>query len=184
MYNNIMNVLAKLLFFISSYIPLIFILLINSNFKFNEVFVNFTFTSFFISFIIFLLLVSIFFLFWILQDRNVNPTKINFIKVENKTSETLSYILPYVVAFYQVDFLDIKNLLIFLIIFITIFAVYINSNLIAVNPILAILGYKIFIIESKRGEHAYIITKRTLVTNDKYIRASLILSNIYIEKGE
>lgn len=177
-----MNIFAKLLFFISSYFPLIVILIVNSNFSFEKSVINFGIASLSIYLTLFMLIISLAFLLWILFGRKVNPTKINIINVENKTSETLSYILPYVVAFYQVDFSNPKNIMIFIFIFITIFAVYVNSNLIAINPTLAILGYKIFIVESRKGENAYIISKRTIFSTERSIRASLILSNIYIEK--
>lgn len=175
-----MNNIAKLLFFISSYIPLLAIIAINSKPKL-ETGIN---QSWIIAIVCAILIfISIMFLIWVLQDRRVVNRKIELIKIENKTSEALSYILPYIVAFYQVDFSDFSNIVIFMIMFITIFAVYVNSNLIAINPMLAILGYKIFIIESKREQRIFVISKRDILLGDKQIRAKPICCNIYLENG-
>ena len=178
-----MNNIAKFLFFISSYIPLLVIMVINSKFEFKSLEKGFNSSFFVVVITLALIIISIFLLVWVLQDRKVVNRKIEILKIENKTSESLSYILPYIVSFYQVDFSNFNNVIIFLIMFFTIFAVYVNSNLIAINPMLAVFGYKIFIIESKRDQKIFVISKRDILLNDKEIRAKPVCCNIYLEKG-
>lgn len=178
-----MNIIGKFFFFISSYIPLLIIICINAKSASFTVYSH-TIDIFWVIFGVnsVLIVTSIMFLFWFLHYRRVTNRKIEIVKVENKTSETLSYILPYIVAFYQVDFSQINNILIFLIMFFTIFAVYVNSNLLAVNPILAMWGYKIFIVDTTK-QKIFLISKNNISLHDKELRAKPVCCNIYIEKG-
>jgi hypothetical protein len=178
-----MNIVGKFLFFISSYVPLLIV--ININAKSNLIsMLGYTIDIFWIIFSInaILILSSVAFLLWFLNYRRVNNRKIEIVKIENKTSETLSYILPYIVSFYQVDFSQISNLLTFMIMFITIFGVYMNSNLLAINPLLAMLGYKIFIIDTTK-QKVFLISRNNISLYDKEIQAKPVCCNIYIEKG-
>ena len=108
-----MNNIAKFLFFISSYIPLLVIIAINSKFEFKSLEKGFNSSFFVVVITLGLIIISIMFLVWVLQDRKVVNRKIEILKIENKTSEALSYILPYIVSFYQVDFSNFNNVIIF-----------------------------------------------------------------------
>ena len=188
-----MNIFGKFLFFISSYIPLLLIISVNTKqdkiielpqFEYNNIIYNLEIPLHYIIYGIsaFLITVSMAFLIWYLKYRNINSNKFKIESVENKTGENLTYILPYMVAFYQVDFSSINNIIVFLIMFITIFSVYINSNLISINPTLTMLGYKIYIVIVNKNQKIFLISKNNVSKYDKELRLQPVCCNIYIER--
>lgn len=84
-----------------------------------------------------------------------NKTSIIIKKISNGSSEVMSYLITSVFLstaglqtlfnFFEGEYsLDIIISLIF---FLTIFLIYINSNLIVVNPVLIIFGFRLYLIE-------------------------------------
>lgn len=190
-----MNIFGKFLFFVSSYIPLLLIISVNTKqdkiielpqFEYNEIIYNLEIPLHYIIYSVsgFLIFISMAFLLWYLKYRNINSNKFTIESVENKTGENLTYILPYMVAFYQVDFSSINNIIVFFIMFVTIFSVYINSNLISINPTLTMLGYKIFIVIVNKNQKIFLISKNNVSKYDKTLYLKPVCCNIYIERGK
>lgn len=71
---------------------------------------------------------------------------INILDVKNKNSEAISYVATYIIPFVSQDLSGIYELTSTLILLTVIFLIYINSTLIAINPILN-LKYALYEIE-------------------------------------
>lgn len=133
----------KWMLFISSYTPLLAILFIR----------NFDFTKSGVT-LIFLVILSLTILFanlslFILLKKIVGYGTEVFkpIKVANKSDELMNYIVTYVIPFLNFDiskWQDIGSLLILLLL---VGVIYIESNLVYINPMLSLYGYRILEIE-------------------------------------
>ncbi len=180
--------------FITSYIPLFGLLVIRQikqNFdyfnlgKFNRIDVLTALDKFGLSY--FFIIISLFgylgltLLLKNLDNKKTNGEIVKINEVENKNSESISYISTYIVPFIFQDtnnFFDISSIFIVLII---IFFIYTKSNMIVINPILSIT-YTLYQIDfSKKGK----IKKGLLITKDddieigQEIKINLITKNIY-----
>ena len=189
-----LNNLTMFVMFITSYIPLFGLLVIRQikqNFdyfnlgKFNRIDVLTALDKFGLSY--FFIIISLFgylgltLLLKNLDNKKTNGEIVKINEVENKNSESISYISTYIVPFIFQDtnnFFDISSIFIVLII---IFFIYTKSNMIVINPILSIT-YTLYQIDfSKKGK----IKKGLLITKDddieigQEIKINLITKNIY-----
>lgn len=129
---------AKIGLFLSSYFPFFLILTIKNfpNFKLEMVF---------------MLITGFSMLVWgfIFRDSREEGEgdQYKILKIENKTHESLSYIAPYLIAFLSFNlnkWQDVTVLVLFLMI---IFVVFINSDLLYVNPLLSCFNHQIYRVE-------------------------------------
>ena len=92
------------------------------------------------------IVISLFILFRIFSSLNniageyIDPKH----KVENSGKHVLLYFLTYVIPFLTVDIFDWQDLATYAVIFFVIGIIYIKSDLIYLNPTLALLKYKIY----------------------------------------
>ncbi len=189
-----LNKLTMFVMFVTSYIPL-FGLLIIRQIKQNIEYLNFggltkdniitAFEKFGLSY--FFILISVFgyiglrFLLYNLNLKKSNGDLVQIVDVENKNSESISYISTYIVPFIFQDtnnYFDISSIFIVLVI---IFFIYTKSNMIVINPILSITHTLYQIEFSKKGKNrkALLITKDEDLECGQEIKINLITKNIY-----
>lgn len=97
-----------------------------------------------------------------------SKTGLTVAKVQQKDAEVMTYIITYLFPFMGLDFRDLNNLICVLIFFIIIGFVYINSNMIHVNPVLFAFGYHIYEIETSNGSNFTVIShKKRMIKNEK-----------------
>jgi hypothetical protein len=100
-------------------------------------------------------------------------------KAVNKTSDTLNYVITYVVALVSLDFTKWQDWVSLLILLSVIYAIFIHSNLLFVNPMLNLFGYKFYEVEVKEGGTVTIISKKRLKADMK-ISIKKISDDIFI----
>jgi len=91
--------------------------------------------------------------------KNKNTVQLSVGKSISKNDEILSYLVSYVFLFLNIDFLDLFDIASLTIIYLLLGIMYVNSNLIYLNPILLILGYNLYEIETGT-EISILISKR------------------------
>lgn len=146
----------RILLFLSSYLPLFFIL---SVLLFNK--------SWIISAICTAICVlSLLALWWYLHRCHKRHQR-KFTRLRNyqrRDSEVMSYIASYVVPLATLS-LDLFSQMFILITFLLVLLVlYVNSNMIYINPTLNVMGYHLYEIETEDGElsHYYLARKRLM----------------------
>ena len=175
---NDLHGIAQFSLFVTSYLPLFFLIIIRQlvlNFSFLN-FGGFTFNAsiiFFQKFGISALLIAISIIgFWgfIQTISNIeanaeNGFPVKIIDISNKNGEAIGYIATYIIPFlFQnlnnwIDFLSITFLLL------VIYRIYINSTLLLINPILS-FKYSIFEIEYLEGDRS---KRGLIISKDKYL---------------
>jgi hypothetical protein len=70
--------------------------------------------------------------------------------VENKSKDALTYLVPYIIAFISFDMTKWQDLTALFVLLILLFAVYVNSDLLYINPLIALFGYQIYQVEVKK----------------------------------
>ena len=113
-------------------------------------------------------------------------------KSEDKTQEVLSYIIPYIISLMTVSVLDLNSILSIIVLLVLLYPIYANSSMIYINPILALMGYRLYnvVVEnpdvgsSNKGSNIMLITKRNKIQTDLQIALHDMSSGIYIESEE
>jgi len=103
------------------------------------------------------------------------------VKSKNRTSDALDYIIAYVIVFLGFQFEQWQDVASIIILLIVIFFVYIHSNLIFVNPLLNVFGYKIHDVEVHTGESIVLVTKEFMLVLGAHIDTKNMSDNIYLE---
>ena len=132
-----MRLWVKIFLFFSSYLPLFYILTIKNWFNSILLAVSLTLTIF--SFI------AWYGLHWLAKDNTLQRFKV--IHVEDKLKESLTYLIPYIVSFLELDLNKWQDWVSLSVLMFVIFLVYVNTKLIFVNPILLIFHYRIYYVK-------------------------------------
>lgn len=166
---------VKLLLFISAYTPLLLIFVLR--------YVDFPSICFWF-FVSSILLIN---LIWIPIFKIAKGWPITEFTVEksmNRTSDALDYIVAYIIIFLGFQFRVWQDIATIIILLIVIFFIYIHSNLIFINPILNIFGYKIHDVEVQVGgkikTNIILITKEFKMTSGEKLFAKQMSDNIYL----
>jgi len=166
------TILARLLLFFSSYIPLIIIFSIRC-FDINRVL---SISGFIVSLVLFLILVYIMFVL-----RKLSVVNLTVKKVSVKSSDLLAYMFSYILPFLGLH-LDNPLEVISVIIFFSMLAiVYVNSNMIYINPMLSILGYRIYEVTDANDNVYVLITKQKSIIVGTELNARRIGGNVLLD---
>jgi hypothetical protein len=142
--------IAKAILFLSSYSPLFLILAARAS-PTNQI-EAFVFGG--------VGLLSIVALFLLLRGVDtVAPTPLHVIKAVSKSSETTGYLVTYVIPFLTLGTASLADVVALVILLVTFGLVFLNSDLVLVNPILAMLGYRLFEVEAPEGRMYLVISK-------------------------
>ena len=138
-------------------------------------------------------IIGICFLLYLTNKHNqLEQNKMEVYEVENVTSESMTYIITYIVPFLSLNFNSTANLYCIIVLIATIGIIYVNSDMLYINPLLNSFGYKTFKISgkmlnlNKSTENMFIITpkkisrihKNDIVNFLQYDEGILIASNI------
>lgn len=78
----------------------------------------------------------------------------------------MSYIASYVIPFLAVPFNGLEQALSLIIFFIVLGVIYVNSNMIHINPMLNIIGYTLYDVTLESGSTHSLITRRHIVRGE------------------
>lgn len=191
-----MRTIQKALFYLSSFIPL-YILLIVQNFEFKNkegkfswlvVIKQFNFTNTNVSIfwfsLLLLIIVSLFGCFVFFGVYTTKPGRNSTIKdAEFVREDTLGYIVTYLVPLLSMEITSSRSLTINALLFIIIGTFYVKNDQIFMNPIYNLFGYNIF--SSETGIYITRISKsklKIIAKKDLPVRKVNILGDIYVLK--
>jgi hypothetical protein len=182
---NNLKVMAQFVLFVTSYLPL-FILVIVRQVCENHNFIHFGgfkleaialfFQKFGLSSVLLLIslvgLFGCFLIFKNLEEDADNGDNVTVVNVNNKNSESIGYIATYIIPFLFQNFSDWYELFAFAFVMFIIYRIYVNSNLILINPFLS-FKYSIFEIEYKQQNGK--IKNGLVISNKKYLEEDTII---------
>lgn len=164
-----LRVTTSIILFLSSYTPLLLILIvkdfdfINIEFK-NPIFI----TIFFITIILSIFLLRVVLMH--IKKRNSNmPIKINH--VSDRSQDLINYTVPYIISFYGFDLSKWSDNISLGIFIVLMCVLTIRSKMIFINPLLAVVGYGMYDIEYTYNETKYtttVLTKLDLKEKETY----------------
>ena len=172
----------RILLFLSSYAPLFFLTAISQ--KGNDALGGRSiFTFKILSLVLFSLMLLGIIAAWLVihQTNKTASTTLNNVKaVGTDNQDTVSYLITYLVPFIGLSFQNPAVIVAngFLIIFVGI--LYLQSNMIYLNPTLGLFGYRLYRVELDNSISKKILLARTLPESGNKITARLISKEIYL----
>lgn len=115
---------------------------------------------------------------YILKGSTKLPKEIK--KIEDQSYEHLTFLTTYIIPFLRVK-LEGKDLLVTIMLLIIIGAIFVKTNLFYKNPTLALLGYKLYKVDTEKSNGLIFISKQNLKLGDKVHHISLS-DNVYFVK--
>lgn len=113
-----------------------------------------------------------------LKSNLNNGRVVTVLKISNRNSEAVGYIATYLVPFMASDFSSLFECGIFLIVMVLIYAIYTNSNMILINPLLTI-WYSLLEVEYKIvGDKGNEVHDALIITDTKDFKEK-VTYNIY-----
>lgn len=120
-------------------------------------------------------------LIYLRHASTLNAIKVKVKVHQRKDGEAMSYILTYLVPFVALPSDGWEKLVSLLVFFLVLALLYINSNMIHVNPMLNIFGYRIYELSMDDGAIHALITRRRVIRGSE-IKVIEIDEDIYLEK--
>ena len=114
--------------------------------------------------------------------RSMSPTSMTPKVIDSQGQETLAYLVTYLIPFIGFQFTSIPNVIANAALFIVIGFLYIQSNMIYLNPTLSLMGYKVYRI-SVSGKDKLMLAKSSIKSETRQ-RVIAISEGIYIETNK
>lgn len=167
------SILVRILLFISSYFPLLAIFSIQNANKESYWYLIPVITG------VIACIILLIFIKWVVGSAARDEV---VAEIQRKDAEVMSYIVTYIFPFMDLDFADISNLLSLGIFFLILMIIYINSNLIHINPMLNLSGYHIYEIQTPQGSKHTIISKQCRLVKGTKLQVVMIGDDLFMEK--
>jgi hypothetical protein len=90
-----------------------------------------------------------------------------------RDGDAMSYIVTYLVPFLDINFTELDNVIGLGIIFFVLGILYVNSNMIYMNPVLNLVGFHIFDTRTSDDRPLVLITRRSFLASDVQLSVAL-----------
>ncbi len=115
---------------------------------------------------------------YLLKGATKLPKKIT--KIEDQNYEHLTFLTTYIIPFIRVK-LEGRDLVVTILLLIIIGAIFVKTNLFYKNPTLALLGYKLYKVDTEKSSNLIFISKEDLILGD-VVHHILLHNNVYFVK--
>ena len=179
--------LDKCFLFLSAYSPLILILSIKTffyKFPIKLLLVNRIYTIPVISILLIIcFFLIVYFSFYLINTSKKTTNKYLVVnKVYEKTDIILSYFIPYIISFISLRTTD--EIISATLIFLFIFLIYYHSEILYINPIFMLFGYKFYHLYTEKN-YVLILSKQDLYRNiGETITVKQLSTRLYILNGD
>jgi hypothetical protein len=167
------SLVVHVLLYVSSYTPLIAIMIIRGTFGCYI----YSWTAGAISGIA---LAALFLYFRGAQRRT--SSRLGVVTVSRRNTEAMGYIVTYLVPFLNVELGSLSNAVSLLLLFVVIGVVYVNSNMIHTNPLLNVFGYHVYEVREGGGDSNILVTRRRYVRAGDQIPVCSVSNYVVMEK--
>jgi len=103
--------------------------------------------------------------------------------VQRKDAEALAYLVTYVLPFLDLKLEELSKVASLIILFATLAVIYINADMLHVNPTLSLLGWHIFEVGTPAGRSHMVITRRRRVLKGEVLDTITLADAIQWEKS-
>ena len=121
------------------------------------------------------------FYFWLMR-RTAYVQQKKVTSFSKHDSEIMSYIASYIIPFVTFPLGGWKQIVTLLIFVVVLLVIYVQSNMIYINPMLSIVGYHLYEIEVEQSQRSHYYIARKPLERTPEIRFVPLSDDIYLEK--
>ncbi len=110
------------------------------------------------------------------------PIQVKITGRQVKDGDVMGYIASYIIPLVTFPFNGWQQITTLLIFIFVLGIVYINSEMIRINPMLNLAGYHLYEISVENGEQSYSLLTRRRIERNEVVRIVDVGSGIYLEK--
>lgn len=114
--------------------------------------------------------------------RFLAPDDPKITQFQRRDSEVMGYIASYLVPFVTFPFDKLQQLAALLIFFLVLLIIYVNSNLVYINPILNLAGYHLYEVSIEHSSLSYYLIARKRLVRNQPFRLVHLSDEILLEK--
>lgn len=167
-----MTVIAQLILFLSSYVPLfIFMTILNT---FGTVSGEIATAILSIGSLIILLYI-------LRHTKRLAPQELKIRTTKSRDGDVITYIVTYILPFTLTNPQNGREKITLILLIALISFLYIKSQLFYINPILALIGYRLFQITTERST-SILITQKGFIATPAILNVYRLSNFIYLEK--
>jgi hypothetical protein len=116
-----------------------------------------------------------------LVNRNVAPNVLAVAHVSSRDGDVLAYVVTYLVPFASISAHSARQQAAVGVFFTLIAALYVRLGMFYVNPLLALLGYRCYSIDTRGGTSVVLITRDRFVRADRTLAARRVDAYVWME---
>jgi hypothetical protein len=105
--------------------------------------------------------------------RSLEPMRITVEDVQRRDAEAMSYIVSYIIPFLAIPFGDWEQAAALGIFFLMFGILYVNSNMIHINPMLNLFGYHLYAITLEDGSSHALLTRQRVLRGSQLMAVKL-----------
>lgn len=117
---------------------------------------------------------------WVRHKAYVEQRKVT--SFTRHDSEVMGYIASYLVPFVTFPLSNLKQIIALLLFVGVLLVIYVHSNMIYINPVLSLVGYRLYEIEIEQSQRSHYYIARKPLERNREIRFVLLSDDIYLEK--
>ena len=122
---------------------------------------------------------------WFLYDKRKQASHhVTLTRVASRDADVMAYIVTYLIPFLGISISDPVDAVSLGIMLGLIAVVYVNSNLIYINPILGLFGYRLFEVETENGKISALVSRNDYVKTGLPIAVVSLDNYVLLEKKE
>lgn len=106
-------------------------------------------------------------------SKSIEPSTVVVKQHIARDGDAMSYIVTYLVPFLDVKFTELDNVIGLGIIFLVLGILYVNSNMVYMNPVLNLVGFHIFDTRTGDDRPMVIITRRSFLASNAQLQVVL-----------
>lgn len=118
---------------------------------------------------------------WIGWLKNTSAVPVPIRAVRRKDAEVIAYMFAYVFPFLGLDLKDNASTIGLGVFFVVLMVLNVSSNMVHINPMLNLLGYHVYEVDTDSAENHTLITRRSRLVRDTDINAVSIGDDVWME---
>jgi len=113
--------------------------------------------------------------------RRMASSKVRVARARHRDADAIGYVATYVVPFAAMGVSTWESKIALLFFMLLVGVLYLRAHLFYVNPLLSVIGYRLFEIETERGRVLLVITKRKFMQLNLEIDVRTLSDYIFLE---
>jgi hypothetical protein len=120
-------------------------------------------------------------LLYLKKAKTLSPFQVKITAFHKRDTEAMAYIVSYIIPFVAIPLHGLKEGIALSIFFVVIGILYVNSNMIHINPMLNLFGYHLYEVTTEEGSVHSLLAKRS-IRHLETIRVLKIGDEILLER--